>query len=418
MRRLIERCRPLYSERSFRILFVLNVLLGFAYSFVLPFMSMFGTIEVGMTKMRFGVFMTLTTAAGVLIGTVLARYSDTHLSRRFVLLWGSISGVAGYVGYAYCRSFIPLLLIGTVVLGLSTTTFSQLFAHARELLAASDIAPAQRVFYMNAFRMFFALSWTIGPMLAAWIMMHYSYRGLFLAAAANFALFAWMVARSVPDAPPLFALEASRSSRSLRNILSRADLLAHLAAMGLICAATTMSMVNLPLLILETLHGTQVSVGITYSVAPVFEVPFMLYFGWLATRRESVGIVRTGLVIAAIYFVALLLVVHPWQVYFCQILSAAMTAVISGVAITYFQSHLPHHPGTATNLYSNAMRVGSTGGYFLFGPIAEHLGYRGVFGFCAGFAVLALGLMFVPARNFEDEPPSLVNPRPELNLVR
>jgi hypothetical protein len=32
----------------------------------------------------------------------------------------------------------------------------------------------------------------------------------------------------------------------LFKILSRADLLAHLAAMGFICAATTMSMVNLP----------------------------------------------------------------------------------------------------------------------------------------------------------------------------
>jgi SET family sugar efflux transporter-like MFS transporter len=416
MHRLIERCRPLYQQPSFRVLFVLNLLLGFAYSFVLPFMSMFGTIEVGMSKIRFGAFMTLTTAAGVLMGTILARYSDTHLSRRSVLLWGSISGVAGYLGYAWCRSFVPLLLIGTVVLGLSTTTFSQLFAHARELLSASEIAASQRVFYMNAFRMFFALSWTVGPMIASWIMVHFSYRGLFLAAAANFALFALMVAKSVPEAPPLFAHQASQSPQSLWKILSRTDLLAHLAAMGLICAATTMSMVNLPLLILETLHGNQVSVGIAYSVAPVFELPFMLYFGWLATRRESVGIVRTGLAIAAVYFVALLTVVHPWQVYFCQVLAAAMTAVISGIAITYFQSHLPHHPGTATNLYSNALRIGSTGGYFLFGPLAEHWGYRVVFGVCAGFATLALGLMFVPVQSHDPKVQSLAPP--ELDLAR
>jgi SET family sugar efflux transporter-like MFS transporter len=418
MHRLIERCRPLYTQPSFRTLFVLNVLLGFAYSFVLPFMSMFGTIEVGMSKMRFGAFMTLTTAAGILIGTIAARYSDTHFSWRSILLWGSFSGVVGYIGYAYCRSFGPLLVIGTVVLGLSTSTFSQLFAHARELLEASDIAPSQRVFYMNAFRMFFALSWTVGPMIASWIMLHFSYRGLFLAAAGDFALFALMVARSVPAAPPLFAKEASRASVSLFKILSRADLLAHLAAIGLVCTATTMSMVNLPLLILETLRGTQVSVGITYSVAPVFELPFMLYFGWLATRRESVGIVRTGMVIAAVYFVALLFVTHPWQIYFCQILSAAMTAVISGIAITYFQGHLPHHPGTATNLYSNALRIGSTVGYFLFGFLAEQFGYRSVFGVCAGLAVLALTLMFVPAEGSALRRRSPFGPPAELDLVR
>ncbi len=164
-----------------------------------------------------------------------------------------------------------------------------------------------------------------------------------------------------------------------------------------------MSMVNLPLLILETLRGTKLDVGITYSVAPVFELPFMLYFGWLATRRESVGIVRAGMVIAAVYFVALLFVTHPWQIYFCQILSAAMTAIISGIAITYFQGHLPHHPGTATNLYSNALRIGSTAGYFLFGSIAEPLGYRYVFAICAGLAALALGLMLVPVQLPEAE---------------
>lgn len=404
MRRILDRCRPLYSQPSFRILFVLNVLLGFAYSFIAPFMSMFGTLEVGMSKMRFGLFMTLTAVAGILIGTTLARYSDTHYSRRSMLLWGSLSGLAGYLGYAYCRSFVPLVLIGTLVLGLSTITFSQLFAYAGELLCAADIDPSQRVFYMNAFRMFFALSWTVGPTIASWVMLQFSYRGLFLCAAANFALFALVVIKYVPETPPPFAREASRASESLLRILSRGDLMAHAAAMALVFAATTMSMVNLPLLILETLHGTQVNVGITYSVAPVFELPFMLYFGWLAIRRESAGILRAGMLLAALYFSALLFVVQPWQVYFCQVLAAAATAVISGIAITYFQSHLPHHPGTATNLYANAQRLGSTGGYFLFGTVAEHLGYRCVFVVCAAFALLGLGLMFVPVRAAQAAP--------------
>ncbi len=417
MHRLLDRCRPLYTQRSFRILFVLNVLLGFAYSFIAPFMSMFGTMEVGMSKMRFGLFMTVTATAGILIGTALARYSDTHYSRRSMLLWGSISGVIGYLGYAYCRSFGGLLLIGSLVLGLSTVTFSQLFAHARELLEATEIAPAQRVFYMNAFRMFFALSWTVGPTIASWVTLRFSYRGLFLCAAANFALFALVVAKHVPATPPRFAREASRASQSLFRILSRVDLLAHLSAMTLICAATTMSMVNLPLLILETLKGTQLNVGITYSVAPIFELPFMLYFGWLATKRDSAGIMRTGMVLAAAYFVCLELVVHPWQIYFCQILAAATTAVVSGIAITYFQSYLPQQPGTATNLYANAQRIGSTSGYFLFGSIAEHFGYRFVFGVCATFAVLSLGLMLVPVRASREAPAGLIPSRTEPDLV-
>jgi MFS transporter, SET family, sugar efflux transporter len=418
VRRLFQHCRPLYTHSGFRALFVLNVLLGFAYSFVAPFMSMFGTLEVGMSKMRFGVFMTLTAASGIFIGTALARYSDTHFSRRSMLLWGSISGFLGYLGYAYCRSFVPLVLIGTLVLGVSTISFSQLFAHARELLEATDIERSQRVLYMNTFRMFFALSWTVGPMIASWVMLRFSYRGMFLCAAANFALFAIAVAKYVPAAPPPFARQAAQSSQGLLDIFTRVDLMAHLGAITLICASTTMSMVNLPLLILETLHGTQANVGIAYSVAPMFELPFMLYFGWLATRREAAGILRTGMLLGAAYYVSLAFVAHPWQIYLCQMLAAATTAVVSGIAITYFQGHLPEHPGTATNLYANAQRIGSTGGYFLFGSIAEHMGYRPVFGFCAVFALLGLGLMFVPVRVPEEKTRALVSPQAELTLVR
>ncbi|HEX2584030.1 MAG TPA: hypothetical protein VHL14_02785, partial [Steroidobacteraceae bacterium] len=75
MRSIIDRFRVLYTTPRFRVLFFLNLMLGFAYSFVVPFMSMFGIQEVGMTKMQFGVFMTLNAVGGILIGTVLARYS-------------------------------------------------------------------------------------------------------------------------------------------------------------------------------------------------------------------------------------------------------------------------------------------------------------------------------------------------------
>ena len=122
------------------------------------------------------------------------------------------------------------------------------------------------------------------------------------------------------------------------------------------------------------------------------------------------------MMIALVYYLCLLLVAHPWQIYFCQVLSAAMTAVVSGIAITYFQGHLPHHPGTATNLYANAQRIGSTAGYFLFGAIAEHLGYRFVFGVCALFALLGLGLMYVPVQSLELRPHPPVKPAPELDL--
>jgi SET family sugar efflux transporter-like MFS transporter len=393
--RFVARIRPLYESPSFRRLLILNVLLGLSTSFVLPFMSMFGTLEVGMSLFAFGVFMTLNAASGIVIATTLAHHSDIRFSRRSMLLVGSLAGALGYVGYAYLRSFVPLVVVGSLALGVSSVTFSQLFAYARELLSQSDIDPSQGAFYINVFRMFIALAWTVGPAIASWVMVRFSYRGLFLCAAANLLAFAFVVWRGVRDVPAAGAAASPRASPSLGNLLARRDILAHFAAFVLITASTTISMMNLPLFIVNTLHGTKANVGIAYSVAPVFELPFMLYFGWLATRYAPARVIRLGMFIAFAYYASLVFVRAPWHVYLCQSLSAAATAVVSGVAITYFQGHLPGHPGTATNLYANAQRIGSTAGYFLFVGIAWRFGYRAVFEGCSLFALLGLGLMLV-----------------------
>lgn len=401
---LVDRCRSLIADRRLRPLLVLNLLLGSGYAFVGPFMSMFGTREVGMSLWMFGVFMTLVALGGIVLGTALALYSDTHFSRRSMLLLGSLCAVAGYVGYAYLRGVWVLTGIGAVVLGISSITFSQLFAYARETLGRAGMPVKETAFYLNAFRMFFALAWTVGPAIASWVMVTTGFRGLFLCAAANFLLFAVVVWRSVPAYPPA-PVAAKRGQRtSFWRMMGRRDLLAHFVAFVAISCATTIAMMNLPLTILETLNGKETQVGIAYCVAPLFELPLMLYFGWLATRNPVAGIIRWGMVIAIVYYLILSAVRMPWHVYPVQILSAAVTAIISGVAITYFQSHLPHHPGTATNIYATATRVGSTGGFLLFSSLAAGFGHRVVFLGCAVLAVIGLALMLVPVHAELDQP--------------
>jgi SET family sugar efflux transporter-like MFS transporter len=407
MRRLLDRIRPLYGRPRFRRLFVLNIVYGLSTSFVMPFMSMFGTLEVHMSLPLFGAFMTINAVSGLVIATTLAHYSDTHFSRRAMLLLGGASGALGYVGYAYLRSFVPLVLVGSLLLGTSSITFSQLFAYARELLLESEIPSEKRAFYINVFRMFVALSWTVGPAIAAWIMIRFSFRGLFLCVSADLVVFTSLVWFGVPASAPRVRTLGGAPMPSLFRMLGRADIAAHFAAFVLVTASVTIGMMNLPLLILHTLRGTEANVGTAYSVAPVFELPFMLYFGWLATRFPPARIIRIGIGISFAYYASLTLVTAPWHVYLCQGLSAAATSVVAGVAITYFQGHLPRHPGTATNLYSNAQRIGSTAGYFLFVGLAWRFGYRAVFEACAVFAAAALGLMLVPVQpGAEEELPS------------
>lgn len=391
MQRILAPARTLLSHRGFLVVLGCNLLLGLAYSFVSPFISMFGTLEVKMNPLSFGVFMTVTSLSAIVVSTVLARWSDTHLSRRRMLLMGSLCGALGYLGYAWVRDVRWLIVIGSTVLAISSITFSQLFAHARELLGTSSVAKQEVPLYMNVFRLFFALAWTVGPAAAAWVMVFFSYRGLFLTAALVFALLLLAVWRFIPDAPPPGAAE--RAARiPLRESLRRPDLLAYFVGFVLLSGCATMSMMNLPLLVLSSLHGTPHDVGVIYSLAPIFELPLMFYFGLLASRGDQSRIIRLGAIVSIAYYLGLLLVRAPWQIYPLQVLSAAMAAINSGVAITFFQNYLPGQPGTATNLYSNALRFGSTAGYLLFGALAAALGHRGVFAVCALLSTVTLAL--------------------------
>ena len=159
-----------------------------------------------------------------------------------------------------------------------------------------------------------------------------------------------------------------------------------------------MSMSNLSLLVLNVLGGNESQVGVIFSLAPLFELPFMLYFGLLATRTDATKLIYLAMVLAIAYYGALSLVRSPRQIYPLQFLSAAIVSVTSGVAITFFQSKMPNRLGAATNLYSNASRIGSTSGYLLFGTVAAHFGHRGTYVACAGLALSALLLGMLAQR--------------------
>ena len=387
--------RALVTVPGLLVVLFLSILLGLAYSFVVPFMSMFGTRELGMSHFGFGVFMMVTSVSGIVISTILARSSDTRWSRKSVLLLGGAAGALGYLGYAFVRNPLGLTAIGALALGVSSITFGQIFAYARDMLEASEIEPREIPFYMNFIRLFFALAWTVGPAIAAYLMIRYSFRVMFSSAALTYVVFCLLVARFVPWRPPTEASRRAAQALPLFVALKNPQLLAHLLAFSLYFCCSTMGMMNLPLLILGELHGAERDVGIAYSLAPLFELPLMFYVGVLATRVSHEKIIVSAIGLGIVYYAGLSLAGAPLHVFFLQAVSAAVVAVMSGVAITFFQNYLPDQAGTATNLYSTASRVGAIGGYLGFGLIGGALGHRAVFGASVGLCALAVTILLV-----------------------
>ncbi|HEX6240206.1 MAG TPA: hypothetical protein VFZ61_04915, partial [Polyangiales bacterium] len=183
--------RRLLWRRPFPGLFATSFVLGLTGAFMAPFGSLWATEEVGMSAEQLGAFMTINAFSAIALSTLLARWSDTHVARRSLLLVGACAGALGALGYGLVRGFVPLLLIGSTAFALASINFAQLFAHVREELEQAGQAPASSPdvgkvalaadgldtslptrsvdipFALGVLRAFFALAWMVGPNLGA-----------------------------------------------------------------------------------------------------------------------------------------------------------------------------------------------------------------------------------------------------------
>lgn len=384
----IARARVILRERDFAGLLTATIALGMAFSFVVPFLSMWGTQEIGMRPWVFGAYMMVTSTCAIVISTMLARWSDTHVPRKVMLLLGASGGALGYTGYAFVRDPWVLICIGSTCIALASVCFSQLFAHVREAATQHGVDAAEVNFRMSIIRVGFSLAWTVGPAFGAKMMQYLHFRGVFLGAAGLYFLFLVGVLRFVPFQPRSHATKTA-VRQPVWRVLTRGDIGACFAAFLMFFAAHAVNMLNLPLRVQE-IGGKPNDLAIIFGVGPVVEIPLMLWFGHLAARGHGLRLIRFGAVTTVIYFLALTQAREPWHIYPMQILSGIVFAIMSNVAIVFFQDLVPGEPGLATTIFGNASNVGNLTGYFCFGTLATAAGHRGVFGICAALTTVTL----------------------------
>lgn len=370
--------------------------LGLTASFVVPFLSLWGTTYIGMTPLVFATFMTLNSVSAMGASTVLARWSDTRWSRRTVLLLGGASGMLGYLGYAFVREPLLLMLIGATLMSVSSVNFSQIFAFARERLTRSEGA-TDAPFTLGVLRAFFSLAWTVGPAIGALVVQHFGYRGSFLSAAGLLAVFVCLVFAFVSGGAPAPAA-AAKTTESIGRLLTRPNVLVNFCAFVLIFMALSMNMMNLPLFITRELGGTERQVGTAFAIAPIIEIPLMIGFGRISSRARQSMLIRAGVLLGVLYFLAISYAPAPWHIYPAQVCVAFTIAVTMSLAIPYFQDLLPGQTGLATSVYSNSWNLGSLLGFAGFGLLVEPLGHRGLIRLCSALAAVSFAVLISSRR--------------------
>ena len=235
--------RLLYAP-AFIGLLVTNFVLGLTSAFVVPFGSLWATQEVGMSPGMLGLFMTLNSLSAILVSTLVGRWSDSHVTRRTLLLIGAGAGALGYVGYAYIHDPILLTVIGSTAIALASLSFAQLFAHVREELGRHEGADA--TFLMGVLRACFSLAWAVGPNMGASIKGRFGYFGLFWTTTLFFLALLVFVLLFVAHRPHTADIRPAVSGGAAWG-LGEPRVLAHCVAFGLLFAAFTLNSLNLPL---------------------------------------------------------------------------------------------------------------------------------------------------------------------------
>ncbi|GMA14858.1 putative sugar efflux transporter [Deinococcus metallilatus] len=363
------------------------LLLGFALSLASPFMALFGVNRVHMTPLQLGIFLTVNAVSSVLISTRLARWSDRLTDRKPLVLFTLGAAALGYGLLSVVRVYPALLVIGAVLLGTGAAAFPQLFSFARAQFAGAGGNLPDRA--VTLLRSVFSLAWVVGPGVGAWALAGLDFRGLFLLAAACFAL-AGLLAWRVPPAPagPLPTPPRAQAGGGA----ARRPLVPVALAFVLYGMSMSMGMTMFPLLITKVLHGTDGQVGFLVGLCALLEIPVMLAFVVARRLPATERLVKYALALFVVHFALVYFSQGTALLIAAQGVRAAVIAVMAGLGMAYFQELMPGRLAAATTLFANTTNIGAMLAGIVSGACAQLFGYRAVFLLCG---LLTLGAWLV-----------------------
>lgn len=385
-------------------------LLGIGLSITVPYMSLFGTNVVHMNPLELGLFMFLSGLGAIVASTWLASVSDASRPKKDIILFSSVCAAIGYGSFAIVHSYLLLVLISTVILGLGSSTFPQIFAYAKE--ATSNSGYPDPTFALSLLRSFFSLAWVIGPLIGAWTLQQLGFSGIFVFTAGLFMVVFLLVVVFLRR--NLAAAWQTSMPSSVLATLKRPEVLLSSIAFVAAFSASSMNGMYMPLYTTRVLHAPEHVVGLVASLSAGLEIPVMLMLGGLARRLGKRPLLLLGSVSGTLYFVGVTFSRHVWEMLVVQLFCAVFIAIIMSIGMSYFQEFMPESPGAATTLYSNTNRVGSMAGSLLGGVIAQIWGFQVVYWVCAGLAAVSYLFLLRPGfvRRLEAQTLTANNPGP------
>jgi SET family sugar efflux transporter-like MFS transporter len=350
------------------------------------YLTLFAVEQGRMNPLELGIFLTALAVSGIVVCTAFGSWFENRSSVIPVFL-ALVMTTVGYLLLTTTTRFYLLLLIAGGPLATSLAGFPQLFALAKGHLDQVGAETAERGIAM--IRGTWSIAWAIGPVLGAFVVSRFDFRGVFMTSAlcAGFAILSLASAR-VPAAGPKKLDSSSKLSTQLSGQT-------WLAAVSLVLFHTAMFMgsIALPIVTTEELKGTKADVGLMFSVCAFLEVLVMFTFVIRPSKAGSRHGISFGFLAFLLYFL-----VANWSpsvavLLGAQVLRAVGIGLIGYQGISYIQALMPNQVGTAAALFSNTTNAGFLLSGLTAGAWAQVFGYRSMFIACAVLSGLGFLLL-------------------------
>ncbi|MDT3994476.1 MFS transporter, partial [Mammaliicoccus fleurettii] len=161
-------------------LFTVNMgLLGMAIAITVPFLVLYATQQLGMSKGQYGLLMALAASASFTVNSIVARFSDSgKINRKYLIITALIMGALCFSIYFYIHTIWLFIALYAMFQGLAAPAMPQMYASARESINESAYKD-RSIFANTVLRSTFSLGFLFGPLIGTLLLSIFGYDGLF-----------------------------------------------------------------------------------------------------------------------------------------------------------------------------------------------------------------------------------------------
>jgi SET family sugar efflux transporter-like MFS transporter len=373
---------------------------GLVSAFLSTTTSLFLANAVGAAPFLIGLFFVGRGVAAIAVSLVAGWISDRLADRRFMIALAGLAGALGALGFAVLRNYAAVLVIGAVFFALGDVCFPQLFAYAKEFAEARGRTVTA---FTSAIRSVFSAAWVVGPPIGFFLLTHYGFGPLYLAAGGlslAIAVFGrWGLSRMTVPPRPVDTPSTGKAGAGPRSLLRALSWRVWLLLGAVIGLGVVDQMYNIDIALYVTKDlrlGAQI-VGWMAGLAAALEIPIMIFVGRFADRIGKLRAVLAAAAGATVFFCLLPLTRSVGPLLGLQLLNAAWTAIALSIPMAMVQQEVSAGAGAASALYSSAYMSAVLLAGAITGVTATAIGFGNVFWVCAALSVISGGLLLARA---------------------